>query len=117
MEIWINPACSKCRTALKALDAAGTSYTVRRYLDDPPSAQELAEVLDRLSLEPWDLARSAETRAAGIDLPRDAAYRHDWIAAMVAAPHTIQRPIITGSDGTATLARDPMTLAAAIERG
>src|SRR5665811_2008715 len=32
VEIWINPACSKCRTATAALDEAGIDYTVRRYL-------------------------------------------------------------------------------------
>jgi arsenate reductase (glutaredoxin) len=39
VEIWINPACSTCRTATKALDEAGVTYTVRRYLDDPPTAE------------------------------------------------------------------------------
>jgi len=117
VEIWINPACSKCRTAKVELDAAGVAYTERRYLDDPPTAAELAEVLDRMGLDPWHLARPAETKAAGIDLPRDAAHREDWIAAMVAEPRTIQRPIITASDGTTVVARDPATVAEIIERG
>ena len=116
IEIWINPACSKCRTATAELDAAGIAYVERRYLDDPPSVDELAEVLGRLRLEPWDVARPAETREAGIDLPRDAAHRDDWIAAMVAHPRTIQRPIITASDGTTVVARDPETLAVVVER-
>ena len=47
MEIWINPDCSKCRTALADLDAAGVEYTVRRYLDDPPTPAELEGVLAR----------------------------------------------------------------------
>lgn len=117
MEIWINPACSKCRTAKSELDAAGIPYTERRYLDDPPTAAELAEVLDRMDLDPWHLARPAETKAAGIDLPRDAAHRQDWIAAMVAEPRTIQRPIITATDGTTVIARDAATVAEIIERG
>jgi len=117
VEIWINPACSKCRTAKAELDAAGVAYTERRYLDDPPTAAELAAVLDRMGLDPWHLARPAETKAAGIDLPRDAAHRKDWIAAMVAEPRTIQRPIITASDGTTVIARDPATVAEIIERG
>lgn len=117
MEIWVNPACSKCRTATAELDAAGVGYTVRRYLDDPPTAEELAEVLDRMSLEPWDVARAADVKAAGIALPRDAAHRDDWIAAMVANPRTIQRPIITSSDGTTVVARDAETLAAVVDRG
>ena len=70
MEIWLNPACQKCRTAVAALDEAGVEYTVRRYLDDPPTADELREVVARLGLEPWDIARPKEAREAGIDLPR-----------------------------------------------
>ena len=110
MELWINPACSKCRSAKAALDEAGIAYTERRYLDDPPTTAELAEVLGRMSLEPWDIARDKETREAGIDLPRDAAHRDDWLAAMVAHPQTIQRPIITADDGTTVVARDEESL-------
>ncbi len=116
LEIWINPACSKCRTARAELDAAGIAYTERRYLDAPPTAAELAEVLHRLGLDPWQLARPAETSAAGINLPRDAEHRDDWIAAMVAEPRTLQRPIITASDGTTVVARDAATLQQVIDR-
>ena len=110
MELWINPACSKCRTAKAALDEAGVSYTERRYLDEPPTTAELADVLQRMGLEPWDIARAKETREAGIDLPKDAAHRDDWLAAMVANPTTIQRPIITADDGTTVVARDEESL-------
>ena len=116
IEIWINPSCSKCRTAKAELDAAGVEYVERRYLDEPPTAAELDGVLARLGLEPWDLARPAETRELGIDLPKDAAHRGDWIAAMVANPRTIQRPIITAADGTTVVARDAQTLAAVVDR-
>jgi arsenate reductase len=74
VEIWINPACSKCRAAAELLDDAGASYTVRRYLDDPPTPDELDAVLQRLGLEPWDIARMNEPAAqeAGLrDLPKD----------------------------------------------
>lgn len=65
MEIWINPDCSKCRSALSVLDAEQADYTVRRYLEDPPNELELREVLTRLGLEPWDIARTGEPTAAG----------------------------------------------------
>ncbi|MFG1623924.1 ArsC/Spx/MgsR family protein [Kribbella sp. NPDC049227] len=111
MEIWINPACSKCRTATKALDEAGVTYTVRRYLDDPPTAAELTEVLARLNLEPWDLVRHNEPDAKPLrDLPRNAANRPAWIEAMVTHPILIQRPILTADDTTTAVARDPETL-------
>ncbi len=116
MEIWINPACTKCRVAKAELDAAGIGYTERRYLDEVPTTAELAEVLGRMGLEPWDVARPKETREAGIDLPKDAEHREDWLAAMVADPRTIQRPIITADDGTTVIARDPDTLAQVVER-
>lgn len=115
MEIWINPACSKCRTAKAALDEAGIAYTVRRYLDDPPTAAELAEVLDRMQLEPWDIVRMGEPQAAALkSLPKSPAHRDDWIAAMVAAPILIQRPILTAHDGTTVIGRDPDSLSKVI---
>lgn len=114
MEIWLNPACSKCRTAVAELDAAGVDYTVRRYLDEPPTAGELGEVVARLGLEPWDVARDKEAREAGIDLPRDAAHRDDWLAALAAHPRALQRPIITAADGTTVVGRDPDSLAEVI---
>ncbi|MEC4019806.1 arsenate reductase family protein [Streptomyces sp. H27-D2] len=108
MEIWINPACSKCSSALSVLDAEGAQYTVRRYLDDPPSTAELQELLERLSLEPWDIARTGEPAAAELGLTswaRDATTRNRWIEALAQHPALIQRPIITADDGTAVVAR------------
>jgi arsenate reductase len=108
MEIWINPACSKCRSALTLLDAEGAEYTVRRYLEDVPSEDEIRAVLDRLGLEPWDITRTQEAAAKELglkDWPRDAGARDRWIAALAGHPGLIQRPIITADDGTALVAR------------
>jgi arsenate reductase len=115
MEIWLNPACSKCRVAVAELDAAGVDYTVRRYLDDPPTPEELAEVLGRLGLEPWDIARPKEAAQAGLDLPREAAARDAWLRALAENPRVIQRPIITAADGTTVIGRDPESLRSVIE--
>jgi len=117
MEIWVNPDCSKCRTATSALDDAGIEYSVRRYLDEPPTARELVEVLERLNLEPWDIARTREVVADEIDLgdiPRDAENRDRWIDALSEHPILIQRPILTADDGTTVVGRDPDSLDRAI---
>ena len=119
MEIWLNPACSKCRTAVTELDAAGISYTVRRYLDDPPTVQELETVLDRLNLEPWDITRTGEPEAHELGVgswPRDAGSRARWIAALAGNPKLIQRPIITADDGTTVVARTAEAVADVIGR-
>lgn len=117
MEIWVNPACSKCRAATSALDEAGMEYTVRRYLHEPPNKDELTEVLARLGLEPWDVARVNEPVAKEIgliDIPRDAQNRVLWVSAMVENPILIQRPIITADDGTTVVGRDPGSVDRAI---
>ncbi|MGK4583659.1 ArsC/Spx/MgsR family protein [Kitasatospora sp. HPMI-4] len=118
MEIWINPRCGKCRTAISELDAAGAEYTVRRYLEDPPSAAEIERVLERLALEPWDIARVDEAVGRELGLKewgRTEADRERWIAALAEHPILIQRPIITADDGHAVVARTPEALRAVIQ--
>ena len=110
MEIWFNPHCSKCRAATETLDEAGVDYTIRRYLDDPPTVAELVDVVDRLGLEPWDIARPKEAKEEGIDLAREPDQRDAWLAALAAHPRAIQRPIITAADGTTVVGRDPESL-------
>jgi arsenate reductase len=108
MEIWINPACSKCRSAISLLDAEGAEYTVRRYLEDVPSEDEIREVLDRLGLEPWDITRTQEAAAKELGLKewaRDDSSRDRWITALAEHPKLIQRPIITADDGSAVVGR------------
>ncbi|MFJ8346759.1 arsenate reductase family protein [Streptomyces sp. NPDC094153] len=120
MEIWINPACSKCRSAVGLLDAEGVEYTVRRYLEDVPSAEEIREVLGRLGLEPWDITRTQEAVAKELGVkewPRDSGARERWIAALAEHPKLIQRPIITADDGTAVVARTEEAVREALGRG
>ncbi|MFE5398083.1 arsenate reductase family protein [Streptomyces sp. NPDC056568] len=119
MEIWINPACSKCRSAIGLLDAEGADYTVRRYLEDVPSEDEIREVLTRLGLEPWDITRTQEAAAEELGLrewPRDEASRPRWVAALAAHPKLIQRPIITADDGTAVVGRSDEAVRDALSR-
>ncbi|MQA96714.1 MAG: arsenate reductase family protein [Streptosporangiales bacterium] len=110
VEIWHNPRCSKSRAAKKALDGTGREHTERRYLDEPPTAAELDDVLRRLDLEPWEVARTGEPIAkelglAGLEHDRDA-----WIALMVEHPVLIERPIVLTDDGRAYIARSPESL-------
>jgi arsenate reductase (glutaredoxin) len=119
MEIWINPACSKCRSAVNLLDAEGASYTVRRYLEDVPGEDEIRALLGRLGLEPWDITRTQEAEAQELglkDWPRDSAARDRWIAALAGHPKLIQRPIITADDGTAVVGRSEESVRNAIGR-
>ena len=101
--------------AKEALDEAGVDYTLRRYLDEPPTADELREVLDRLGLEPWDITRTGDPLAedAGVaDWPRD---RDEWLSRLVEHPALIQRPIVVTPDGSAWVARDAETVQTVVD--
>lgn len=103
LTLYHNPRCSKSREALKLLQDAGAVPTVVEYLKTPPSAAELARILSLLGLAPRDLLRTKEAKEAGIDptLPDD-----QLIAAMVAHPAVIERPIAV-ADGKAAVGRPP----------
>lgn len=119
MEIWINPACSKCRSAITLLDAEGADYTIRRYLEEVPSEEEIRTVLGRLGLEPWDITRTQEAEAKELGMgswPREAGARDRWIETLAEHPRLIQRPIITADDGSAMVARTEEAVREALSR-
>lgn len=105
VEYWHNPRCSKSRAGKELLDGKGVHYTERRYLDDPPTAEELDRVLRALGKEPWEIARMGEDVAKSLglaSLPHD---RAKWIEVMVANPILIERPILVTDDGRAAVGR------------
>jgi arsenate reductase len=113
VEMWDNPSCSKCAAARRTLDEARLPYRLRAYLDDPPTAAELAEVLRRLGAQPWEICRVDEPVGQRLGLrqwPRDEANADRWIAAMVEHPELIQRPILLLDDGEALIGRSPEAL-------
>jgi arsenate reductase len=116
MEMWINPKCSKCRTALAEAEGAGAQFTERRYLENPPTAVELDEVLRKLGKEPWDVTRMKEPLAAELGLAKKPRDRAAWIEMLTKNPSLLERPIIVRDDGQAFVARDPETLKKALAR-
>ena len=103
--IWHNPRCSKSRQTLALLEERGISPTVRLYLDDAPSASEVAEVLQQLGIKPWELLRRGEKVFKELGLDKGAA-DEALIEAMSANPILIERPIVIHG-GDAALGRPP----------
>jgi arsenate reductase len=113
VEMWNNPACSKCAAARETLDGLGIAVRLRPYLDQPPTVAELTAVLDRLGAQPWDICRLGEPIAQELGMEgwaRDENTRGKWIEAMVSHPQLIQRPIVLLDDGSAVVARTPQAL-------
>jgi arsenate reductase (glutaredoxin) len=104
--IYHNPRCSKSRQTLELLRQRGIEPTVIEYLKAPPTAGELEDILHRLGIEPRALMRRSEAayREAGLDNPD--LDRTALIAAMVADPVLIERPIVL-ADGKAAIGRPP----------
>ena len=104
--LYHNPRCSKSRQALALLQARNIQPQVVDYLKTPPTAAELAMLLDRLGLEPRQLMRTqeAEYTAAGLDNPNLS--REALILAMSQYPKLIERPIVM-TNGKAAIGRPP----------
>jgi arsenate reductase len=107
VELWHNPRCSKSRAAKGLLEERGVAFRERRYLDEPPTAQELDGVLRALEREPWEVARLGEPVAAELGLREWPHDRGRWIATMVEHPVLIERPVLVTDDGRAALGRPP----------
>ena len=116
MEIWFNPSCSKCQAARTAIDVCGEPYTLRNYLEVPPSEVELDELFTKLARQPWEVCRMKEPIADELGLPSMAKDRATWIRVMVEHPILIERPILVCSDGRAVIGRSDEALADALRR-
>ena len=104
--IYHNPRCSKSRQTLKLLEDHGIEPVVVEYLDAPPSADELTEILLKLEVEPRDIMRKNESVYKEYELA-DASLTDDaLIAAMVGQPVLIERPIVVNGD-KAAIGRPP----------
>ena len=105
MLIYHNPRCSKSRGALALLEEHGVTPEIVRYLDEPPTREELVALLAKLGLQPSELVRMGEdickTEYAGKSMSED-----DWLKAMLAHPVLIERPIVVAGD-RAVVGRPP----------
>ena len=104
--IYHNPRCSKSRQTMALLEEQGVTPDVVLYLETPPSADMLGKLLEHLGMEPRDLMRKGEEPYKTLNLADPAKSRDALIAAMVAHPILIERPIVTNGE-RAALGRPP----------
>ncbi|MDT8385101.1 MAG: arsenate reductase (glutaredoxin) [Gammaproteobacteria bacterium] len=92
--IYHNPRCSKSRQTLELLNTRGAEPRVVEYLETPPDAATLEQLLTLLKLEPRALMRRQEAEYRDNHLDDTTLSREQLIAAMVAHPKLIERPIV-----------------------
>ena len=106
LTLYHNPRCSKSRGALELLQARGLSPTILLYLETPPDAAQLRELLAKLGIGARQLLRTGEDDYKILNLADKSLSDDDLIAAMAAHPKLIERPILVVGD-KAAIGRPP----------
>lgn len=101
LTLYHNPRCSKSRAALELLEARGLTPEVVLYLQNPPDAAQLRDLLGKLGIAPRQLLRSGEDEYKDLNLADPALSDEQLIAAMVSHPKLIERPILVVGDRAA----------------
>jgi arsenate reductase len=99
--IYHNPACGTSRNTLAMIRAAGYEPTVVEYLEVGWKRSQLEALLAAMDARPRDLLRIAGTPAAALGLDDPAVSDDKLLAAMVAHPILVNRPIVVTPRGTA----------------
>ncbi len=106
VRIYHNPRCSKSRQTLQLLKDNNIEPEVVKYLETPPTREELEQILDLLGMEPRELMRRREKEYKELGLDDPSLTRDQLIDAMIAHPRLIERPIVV-RDGRAAIGRPP----------
>ncbi len=101
--IWHNPRCSKSRNAAKLLEEQRIETEVVKYLDTPPTKEEIRDVLKMLGISARELMRTKEDIYKELGL-KDVKNEEKLIEAMAEHPKLIERPIVI-KDGKAAIGR------------
>ncbi|HCR1881808.1 TPA: arsenate reductase (glutaredoxin) [Enterobacter hormaechei subsp. steigerwaltii] len=107
VKIYHNPRCSKSRDTLSLLKSNGIEPEVVLYLETPPDAQTIRQLLKMLNMgSARDLMRQKEELYKSLNLNDTSLNEDRLIQAMVDNPKLIERPIVV-ANGKARIGRPP----------
>jgi len=92
IEIWHNSRCSKSRAALNYLQEKNCDFTIKEYLKENPTKEELQTILKKLNKKPSEIIRKKEKLFKELHLQN--ANEEELLEAMVEHPKLIERPIV-----------------------
>lgn len=98
--IYHNPDCGTSRNTLAMIEAAGYRPTIVDYRTVGWTRELLDELLEAMAARPRDLLREKGTPAAELGLLDPATSDDAILAAMVAHPILVNRPIVVTPKGT-----------------
>lgn len=105
-QIYHNPRCSKSRQTLALLEENNIQPEIVLYLENTPSVNELKGIISKLGLSVRDVIRTGEDAYKEQGLKNPGLPDDELLAAMVASPKLIQRPIVVKGD-KAVIGRPP----------
>ncbi len=105
--IYHNPRCSKSRETLALLQQQGVTPRVVLYLDTPPDAAKIRQLLSQLGFSSArELMRQKEDLYRELKLSDPTLSETQLIAALVEHPKLIERPIVVNGE-RARIGRPP----------
>ena len=104
--IYHNPRCSKSRQTLEILNEHDVDTEIILYLENPPSEQEIASILNKLGLSARDVIRKGEDEYKLLNLKDQSLTENELINFMSENPKLIERPIVVKLD-KAVIGRPP----------
>lgn len=108
MQLFHNPRCGKSRNCLAFIENSEKEFEIIKYLENPPTFEELILILKKLNFKPIELVRQKES--IWIEKYKNKPLTDDKIInAMIENPILIERPIVINGD-KAYIARDAETL-------
>ncbi|MEH6552043.1 MAG: arsenate reductase (glutaredoxin) [Pseudomonadales bacterium] len=106
ISIYHNPRCSKSRQTLALIEEQGLTPEIVLYLETPPNAATIKDLLAKLDINARQLLRKGEDEYKNNNLADQTKTDEELIAAMAAYPKLIERPIVVKGD-RAVLGRPP----------
>ncbi len=97
--IYHNPACGTSRNTLALIRNAGIEPQVIEYVNTPPSQQVLADLIAKAGMSVREAIREKGTPYAELGLDNPDLSDADLLAAMVATPILINRPLVVSALG------------------
>ena len=98
--IYHNPACGTSRNTLEMIRKAGIEPTIIKYLETPPSREELLALIDAMPISTRELLRKNGTPYDELGLENPDLTDEQLIDAMMEHPILINRPIVVSDKGT-----------------
>jgi len=103
--LWFDARSTSCKRALELLRERGIEPVLRRFLEEPPTAEELARLFVRLGAGPRAIARKDADEYQALRLS-DRTPDEELVRAMTQHPLILERPILVAGD-RAVVAKPP----------